>query len=185
MSIPKTTKFTLKRIVENLGNIPNKGFSEETPKLSPEQKKRLHEMACMFETFGQFLGKEDSIAASAKSLMEFANLAESYAINECGDWFQQEIIKKDMKSMKQKVQEYGKVARECYARMQQLGVLYEDIKHVAGRYYELEQVEEAMGNIPGANVAGAINPQVPNPSVLTDPEPTPPIPVSSPRQTKL
>ena len=147
MSTPITTEFTLKRIVENLGNIPAKGFSEETPKLSSDQKKRLHEMACMFESFGEVLGKEDSIANSAKAMSEFCTLAESYAINECGDWFQQEIVKKDMKSMKQKVMEYGKAAQECYAKMQQLGVLYEDIKHIGGRYHELEKINEIMPTV--------------------------------------
>lgn len=150
MSTPKITKFTLKRIVENIGNIPNKGFSEETPQLSTEQKKKLMDMASMFESFGQVLGQEDSIANSAKQMSEFCKLAEAYALNECGDWFQQEIVRKDMKSMKQKVQEYQKVAQECYARMQQLGVLYEDIKHVAGRYYDLQALKEAFGEQPVA-----------------------------------
>lgn len=146
INIPKTTEFTLKRIVENIENIPQKGFSEETPKLSPEEKKKLLEMASMFESFGSVLGKEEEIANSAKSIMEFCKLAESYAINECGDWFQQEVVKKDMKSMKQKVLEYQKVAKECYSKMQQLGVLYEDIRHVAGRYYDLEAIKEELNN---------------------------------------
>ena len=170
MSTPKTTEFTLKRIVENLGNIPNKGFSEETPKLSTEQKKKLMDMASMFESFGEVLGREDSIANSAKSMAEFAKLAESYAINECGDWFQQEIVKKDMKGMKQKVQEYQKVAQECYARMQQLGVLYEDIKHVAGRYYDLKKVQEAM-----AAEQGQITSLEEDPSGMHDPNINPPM----------
>jgi hypothetical protein len=142
MNTPKTKEFTLRRIVENLGNIPSKGFSTETPKLSTEEKKKLLEMASMFESFGEALGREESLMNSAKQMSEFATLAESYAINECGDWFQQEIVKKDMGSMKQKVKEYQKVAQEAYAKMQQLGVLYEDIKHVAGRYYNLKKLQE-------------------------------------------
>lgn len=151
MSTPKLTELTLKRIVENLGSIPAKGFSEETPKLSPEQKKKLMEMASMFEQFGEALGKEDAIMNSAKALSEFTNLAESYAVNECGDWFQQEIVKKDMKTMKQKVMEYQKNAQECYAKMQQLGVLYEDVRHIAQRYYDLKTIQEAMPSIPTQN----------------------------------
>lgn len=144
MNIPKTTQFTLKRIVENLGKIPNKGFSEETPKLTPEQKQQLVNMASMFESYGNILGKEQDIMESAKSMEEFCKLAESYAINECGDWFQQEIIRKDMKAMGGKVQEYKKAAQECYVRMQQLGVLYEDIRHIAGRYYDLKSLQETF-----------------------------------------
>lgn len=137
---PKTTKFTLKRIVENLGKIPEKGFgNEETPKLSAEQKKKLMEMASMFESYGDFLGKAESIVNSARAITELADLAEAYAINECGDWFQQDIVKRDMKEMKKRIMEYGKIAKECYAKMQQLGVAHQDIGHVLGRYYELKK----------------------------------------------
>jgi len=150
MSTPKTTKFTLKRIVENLGAIPPKGFQEETPKLTPEQKNKLMEMAGMFENYGESIRREETIVNSARSLTELCELAEMYALNECGDWFAQEIVKKDMKNLKQRVMEYNKVAKEAYARMQQLGVLYEDIGHVLGRYYDLKKAKQQ----PAAQQAG-------------------------------
>jgi hypothetical protein len=160
MSTPKTQKLTLKRIVENLGAIPAKGFSEETPKLTPDQKKKLMEMAGQFENLGAAIRREEAIVNSARSLTELCELAEMYALNECGDWFSQEIVKKDMKSLKQRVAEYNKCAKEAYARMQQLGVLYEDIGHVLGRYYDLKSMakqqpeaqQQGMNGVP--NVAG-------------------------------
>lgn len=142
MSTPKTTKFTLKRIVENLGKIPDKGFGEETPKLSPEQKKKLMEMASMFENFGECLRNEEALMNSAKGITELCELAEAYALNECGDWFQQDIVKKDMKELKKRVMEFQKITKEAYARMQQLGVAYQDIGHVLGRYYDLKSAKK-------------------------------------------
>jgi len=139
MSTPKTTQFTLKRIVENLGKIPDKGFEKETPKLSAEQKKKLMEMASMFENYGQALSNEEAIVNSARAMTELCELAEAYALNECGDWFQEDIVKRDMKEVKKRVSEYGKLAKECYAKMQQLGVAYQDIGHVLGRYYDLKK----------------------------------------------
>ncbi len=142
MSIPTNTKFTLKRIVENLGKIPDKGFNDETPKLSPDQKKKLMEMASMFENYGEILKNEEAIVNSAKAMTELCELAQAYAINECGDWFQQDIVKKDMNELKKRVSEYGKVAKECYARMQQLGVAHQDIGHILGRYYDLKKAKQ-------------------------------------------
>ena len=139
MSTPKTTKFTLKRIVENLGKIPDKGLGEEVQKLSPEQKKKLMEMASMFENYGQAIRNEEAIVNSAQAMTELCELAEAYALNECGDWFQQDIVKRDMKEMKKRVMEYGKLAKECYGKMQQLGVAYQDIGHVLSRYYDLKK----------------------------------------------
>ena len=151
MNIPTTTKFTLKRIIENLGKIPDKGFNEETPKLSTEQKKKLMEMASMFENYGQAIKNEEAIVNSAKAMTELCELAEMYALNECGDWFQQDIVKKDMKELKKRVMEYNKVAKECYSSMQQLGVSYQDIGHVLGRYYDLKKaksLDQPMTTVP-------------------------------------
>lgn len=142
---PKTTKFTLKRIVENLGKIPDKGgFGEETPKLTNEQKKKLMEMASMFENYGHVLRNEEAILNSARAMTELCELAETYALNECGDWFQADIVKRDMKELKKRVMEYGKVAKECYAKMQSLGVAHQDIGHVLGRYYDLQKKSQPM-----------------------------------------
>ena len=139
MNIPKTTKFTLKRIVENIDRIPPRGFDEDTPKLSSEQKQKLLQMSSMFENFGECLRNEESLMNSAKGLTELCELAESYAINECGDWFNQDLVKKDMKDLKRRVLEFNKIAKEGYARMQQLGVGYQDIGHILGRYFDIKK----------------------------------------------
>jgi len=139
MNTPRTTKFTLKRIIENLGKIPDKGFGEDAKKLTPEQKQKLMQMTSMFENFGECLSNEEALMNSAKGITELCELAESYAINECGDWFLQDIVKKDMNELKKRVGEFQKITKEAYARMQQLGVAYQDIGHVLGRYYDLKK----------------------------------------------
>jgi len=88
-------------------------------------------------------------------------------------------IKKAMKAMKGKVMEYQKAAQECYAKMQQLGVLYEDIKHVAGRYYDLETIQEVMPTMTPqtAQTPSAMHPPTNEdmPSEIHDPETNPSI----------
>lgn len=138
-SIPKTTKFTLKRIVEALSQIPsNGGMNNEPVKLTPEQKMQLQEMAASFDKFGECLQNEEAIIESAKNLSQLCELASQYAMNECGDYFQQEILKKDTNELKKRISEYNKVARECYAKHQQLKVGFDDIKHIMERYYNLK-----------------------------------------------
>ncbi len=137
-NIPKTTEFTLKRIVENLANIPDKGYSDGPKKLTPEQKKQLMEMAAKFQSFGEAIRREEEIMNSAKAMGQLCELAEAYAINECGDWFQQNIVERDMKEMKKRVGEYTKIARECYARLQQLNCAHQDIGHILERYYDVK-----------------------------------------------
>lgn len=146
MNIPYTTKFTLKRIVENLDNIHRNGLGEDVQKLTPEQKSRLLELASTFENFGECLKNEDAVVNSARGLQEFAELAELYALNECSEAFQRNIVEKDMKELKKRVLEHTKIATECYARMQQLGVSYQDIGHILGRYYDLKTAKKMDQN---------------------------------------
>ena len=140
MSIPRTTKFTLKRIVEGIkdGTIPDNGFGKEVEKLSPEKKRQLIDMASKWENFGECLRNEESLMNSAKGITELSELAETYALNECPDAFQRNIVERDMKEIKKRVVEFQKITKEAYARMQQLGVAYQDIGHILGRYYNLK-----------------------------------------------
>lgn len=141
MKLPKTTEFTLKRIVENLNNIPTNGFGEKPKTLSQEQKTKLHNMAENFEQYGAALQNETAILDSARSLSELCELAETYAINECPDHFERKIIDRDMKECKKRVMEYQKIAQEAYSHMQQLSVGYQDIGHILGRYYSLKKAK--------------------------------------------
>ena len=140
MNIPRTTKLTLKRIVEAVqdGSLPDNGFGEKPAPMPSDKKKKLMELAAMYENFGECLKNEESLMNSAKGITELCELAESYALNECGEWFQKEIVTKDMQGLKKRVSEFQKIVKETYARMQQAGVAYQDIGHVLGRYYDLK-----------------------------------------------
>jgi len=142
MNIPYTTKFTLKRIVENLNEMPSNGLGPEVKKLTPEQKTRLMELVSTFESFGECLQNEEAIVNSARGLQELAQLAKQYALNECSECFQRNIVEKDMKELEKRIMEHSKIATECYARMQQLGVSYQDIGHILGRYYDLKSAKK-------------------------------------------
>ena len=154
MSTPKSTKLTLKRIVEAVkdGSLPDNEFGEKPAPMSPEKKKKLMELAGMYEKFGECLQNEESLMNAAKGLTELCELAESYALNECGEWFQQQIVQKDMKELKRRVGEFQKVVQETYARMQQAGVSYQDIGHILGRYYDLKGnkgMDQQYQQVPG------------------------------------
>ena len=139
MSIPKNTKLTLKRIVEAVqdGSLPDNGFGEKPAPMTSDKKKKLIELAAMYEQFGECLNNEEQLMNAAKGLTELCELAESYALNECGEWFQKQIVDKDMKELKRRVGEFQKVIQETYARMQQAGVGYQDIGHILGRYFDI------------------------------------------------
>lgn len=113
-----------------------KGFNE-SPKLSPEQKRKLMEMVGQYNTLGQKLRMEGALIETATALAEIAELAETYACNEASDWFATEVVKTDFKRAKGITETFQKLARECHGKVQQLNALYEDMGHILGRYYEI------------------------------------------------
>lgn len=147
----KVQKFSLKRIVENLDKIPNSGKFDEAPKLTKEQKRKLMEMVGKLNEYGKTLRCEDSIVDTAKALAEIAELAETYACNEAGDWFQTETIKRDFKDLKGRTQEFQKLARETYSGIQRLNAIFEDAGHILSRYYEIRDIEEILRRGPAVD----------------------------------
>lgn len=113
-----------------------KGFNE-SPKLSPEQKKKLMEMVSQYNTLGQKLRMESALIETATALSEISELAETYACNEASDWFATEVVKTDFKRARGISETFQKLARECHGKVQQLNALYEDMGHILGRYYEI------------------------------------------------
>lgn len=147
MKLPKTTEFSLKTIVENMGQIPTKIGQPQQEAMTVDMKRQLKEMALMFNEYGRAFEGEQAIMDAATAISEFMKLAETYAVNEGGDVFQENIIKKDFAETTKKVGELQKLAQECYVRKQQLGVLFDDIRHKVSRYYKIaEQVAENAEN---------------------------------------
>lgn len=128
----------LKKIVENMDKMPStlRGFNE-SPKLSPEQKKKLMEMVSQYNALGQKLRMESALIETATALSEISELAETYACNEASDWFATEVVKTDFKRARGISETFQKLARECHGKVQQLNALYEDMGHILGRYYEI------------------------------------------------
>jgi hypothetical protein len=138
----------LKKIIENLDRMPStlKGFND-TPKLSPEQKRRLKEMVGRYNELGQKLRMENSLIETASALLEITTLAETYACNEADEWFSREVIKQDFKRAKGITETFQKLAKECHGKVQQLNALYEDMGHILGRYYEIsDPMQEVAPN---------------------------------------
>ncbi|HOS16482.1 MAG TPA: hypothetical protein PKX15_05690 [Bacteroidales bacterium] len=134
MKIPKTKKITLKQIIENVDKIPS--TMGELKKLTPDQKKQLLEMACTFEEFGKVFHNMDEILNTTKNLVQFHELAETYALTECQEWFDQSIVKRNFQEAKKKVMEFQKLANECHRNQVHLKVLYEDLMFLYERYYD-------------------------------------------------
>ena len=138
-------EFNLKSIIENLDKIPSNGkFGDEQQKLTPEQKKRLMELVSNFNEYGKVLRCEVALMDTAKTIEEIANMAENYAMTESSDYLQSEVVKRDFKQVKGITQNFKKLSKECYGKIQQLNALYEDMGNIMHRYFEINSLSEIV-----------------------------------------
>jgi len=143
-------EFSLKRIVQNLHKIPRQGklmegFSEEVKKLSPQQKKDLMEKISNFNEHGKVLRCETAIKELVNTFEGITTMAETYAMTEASDYFQQEVIGRDYKQLKGVTKNFKKLAAETYGKLMELNALYEDGGKILERYFEIKSLDEVMG----------------------------------------
>jgi len=114
------------------------GVSETSSKLTIEQKRKLSEMVSRYNEYGKILYREKKITEIAQNLQEISDLAENYALNECGDWFEENIVKRNFQEMKKYCEQFGKLAKETQSKQHQMEALYEDMGHILERYFEIK-----------------------------------------------
>jgi hypothetical protein len=155
-------EFSLKKILENLDNIPRDGgakFGNEQQKLTPQQKKDLMEKVRKFNEYGKVLRCETALMEMANTLSEIGQMAESYAMTESGDYFQAEVVKRDFNEVKKITKDFSKRARECYGGLQQLNALYEDMGRKMERYFEIQSLDE-IASVITQDESSAPSPQI-------------------------
>jgi predicted nuclease with TOPRIM domain len=88
--------------------------------------------------------KADNVYATAQKIMEAVNLAERYALKECGDWMEAKMVERDMKEIKRDAAKMYEEAQKMKAIEKQLEMLYEEVGRRLERYFEIaDQVNEA------------------------------------------
>jgi hypothetical protein len=147
-------EFSLKKIVENLDKIPSNGKFGQEESLTPQQKKRLMELVSKFNEYGKVLRCEQALLETSKTLSEISTMAKKYAMTESSDFLQREVVQRDFKQVESITKDFTKLSRECYGKIQQLNALYEDMGHVLGRYYEINNLDEIANATPSTPVMG-------------------------------
>ena len=116
-----------------------------------EDKKRVDAGAFVeevknFSRMGEMIYREGSLRDVAKGLSELADKARIATLQETDDWFDKVTINKNMKSLGNTSGEFTKIAKEANALQQRMESLYEDMGHILGRYYDLDEALDAVGD---------------------------------------
>jgi len=157
----------LKQIVENfmVGGVVNKPafsnldmfktkFSTEDvnsdirlSSLMPEDHEEGHEIdeeqfledVRNFGSLGKQIYRENDIRAVAQKLSEIAKTAKTHTLRETEEWFDKITINRNMKDLGSLSGQFSKIANEAQGLQERMSALYEDMGHIIGRYYEINE----------------------------------------------
>ena len=116
-----------------------------------EDKKRVDTGAFVeevksFSRMGEWIYREGSLRDVAKGLSELADKARIATLQETDDWFDKVTINKNMKTLGNTSGEFTKIAKEANSLQQRMESLYEDMGHILGRYYDLDEKLDPVGD---------------------------------------
>ena len=124
-------------LIEDIGL----GLADDRPKVN---KYEVIEAIRSYSTVGKQLYSSGGILEAAKQLVKMAESAQNHVLSETDDWFDAVSVKRNMKELKGLTGQFRKTAVEANSVNQRLSALYEDMGNILNRYYDIEDVREAL-----------------------------------------
>lgn len=139
----------LSEIAETLGikqqpqQVPQQPQAvSETPApvktLTKEEKKALYELVNNYNEYGKILYEYHQLMKVAENIDKISQYAETYALNECGDWMQENTAVRHFKELKKMSEAFKKNASKCQQQNNEMVSLYEDMGNILEKYFEIK-----------------------------------------------
>ena len=128
------------------GLVEDKWFGEDEKKVDTGE---FMQEVKNFSRLGEMIYREGSLRDVAKGLAELADKARVATLQETDDWFDKVTINKNMKQLGAASSDFTKIAKEASSLQQRMESLYEDMGHILGRYYDLDEAMDPVGKEDG------------------------------------
>ena len=92
-----------------------------------------------FNSFGNEIYREGNLRELAEKLSRLAETAKAHTLQETEDWFDKITVNRNMKELTGLSNQFKKVATEAQSLQERMSGLYEDMGHILGRYYEINE----------------------------------------------
>jgi len=92
-----------------------------------------------FNSFGNEIYREGNLRELAERLSRLAETAKQHTLQETEDWFDKITVNRNMKELTGLSGQFKKVANEVQTLQERMSGLYEDMGHILGRYYEINE----------------------------------------------
>ena len=94
-----------------------------------------------FGSLGEHIYRENDIRAVAEKLSNIAKSARTHTLRETEEWFDKITINRNMKELNTLSGQFSKIANDAQGLQERMSALYEDMGHIIGRYYDVNEVE--------------------------------------------
>ena len=126
-----------------LTDIVEDVYGEQQPKLNV--KEFMGEVS-NFNSYGNEIYREGNLRELAQRLSRLAETAKQHTLQETEDWFDKITVNRNMKELTGLSGQFKKVATEAQALQERMSGLYEDMGHILGRYYEINESQPINQN---------------------------------------
>jgi hypothetical protein len=106
--------------------------------LTKEEKKALYELVHNYNEYGKVLYEYHQLMKVAENIDKISQYAETYALNECGDWMQENTAIRHFKDLKRMSETFKKNAAKCQQQNSEMVSLYEDMGNILEKYFEIK-----------------------------------------------
>ena len=126
-----------------LTDIVEDVYGEQQPKLNVREF--MGEVS-NFNSYGNEIYREGNLRELAQRLSRLAETAKAHTLQETDDWFDKITVNRNMKELTGLSNQFKKVATEAQALQERMSGLYEDMGHILGRYYEINESQPINQN---------------------------------------
>jgi len=128
---------------------------QETPKMSPADKKSFLEAVSNFHKLGEMIYSNAKLQEVTKTLKSVMERAEKVTMSESEHWFDNVTVSRHMKQMNEAMKVFEKTAGEMSGLQQRLESAYEDMGSVLNRYYKINEALKEDGYTAGVDDGAA------------------------------
>ena len=125
----------MKNIIQQLNEV----VTGNTPgqKLHLNEKAQVLEEIKNYQALGEVIYRSEGLKEAATKISKIVEKAEGLVLQETEEWFDEVTIKRNMKELNNKNQEFVKTVNEMAKLQQRLESLYEEMGNGLSRYYEI------------------------------------------------
>ena len=107
-----------------------------------EARRHFLEVISTYKAFGRKLQAEHDLAEIANTLGGIVDAATTFAVKEGGNNFDPATVKRNMGDLGKLSAQFEKSALEAKQLQQRMSSLYEDMGHVLGRYFDMQEISD-------------------------------------------